>query len=167
VADGEDDDGKPYKVGYGKPPKHTRFEPGRSGNPKGRPKGAKAKTMLDVVADALNRPMRVRKANGKVTSMPTDEALIASVLQGALQGNTADRKLAMSLMEKTGRLKPPPAPAKGGGVVVVRRPAASVDDWTKEFGGQRLPLDPLVGLPGIDPALMKQLKRRQTPEDDD
>jgi uncharacterized protein DUF5681 len=26
-------------VGYGKPPKHTQFKPGQSGNPKGRPKG--------------------------------------------------------------------------------------------------------------------------------
>ncbi len=27
-----------YEVGYGKPPAHSRFQPGRSGNPKGRPK---------------------------------------------------------------------------------------------------------------------------------
>ena len=32
-----DDTSAPYAVGYGKPPKHTRFQPGRSGNPKGRP----------------------------------------------------------------------------------------------------------------------------------
>ena len=31
----------PYEVGYGKPPKHTRFQPGQSGNPRGRPKGTK------------------------------------------------------------------------------------------------------------------------------
>jgi hypothetical protein len=30
---------KQYPVGYGKPPKHTQFKPGQSGNPKGRPKG--------------------------------------------------------------------------------------------------------------------------------
>ena len=28
-----------YEVGYGNPPKHTRFPKGQSGNPKGRPKG--------------------------------------------------------------------------------------------------------------------------------
>jgi hypothetical protein len=31
----------PYSVGYGRPPKHTRFKPGRSGNPKGRPRGSR------------------------------------------------------------------------------------------------------------------------------
>lgn len=32
-----------YDVGYGKPPVATRFKQGQSGNPKGRPKGAKNK----------------------------------------------------------------------------------------------------------------------------
>ena len=32
-----------YDVGYGKPPASTRFKPGQSGNPKGRPKGANNK----------------------------------------------------------------------------------------------------------------------------
>ena len=31
-----------YEVGYGKPPQATRFQPGKSGNPKGRPKGGHA-----------------------------------------------------------------------------------------------------------------------------
>ena len=30
-----------HEVGYGKPPKHTRFKPGQSGNSKGRPKGVR------------------------------------------------------------------------------------------------------------------------------
>jgi Family of unknown function (DUF5681) len=30
-----------YDVGYGKPPKTTQFQPGQSGNRRGRPKGAK------------------------------------------------------------------------------------------------------------------------------
>jgi hypothetical protein len=30
-----------YEVGYGKPPRETRFAKGQSGNPRGRPSGAK------------------------------------------------------------------------------------------------------------------------------
>jgi len=31
-----------YQVGYKRPPAHTQFRPGRSGNPAGRPKGSKS-----------------------------------------------------------------------------------------------------------------------------
>ena len=31
--------GASYEIGYCKPPVHTRFKPGQSGNPKGKPKG--------------------------------------------------------------------------------------------------------------------------------
>ena len=34
------DDGD-YEVGYGKPPKHAQWPKGKSGNPKGRPKGSR------------------------------------------------------------------------------------------------------------------------------
>jgi hypothetical protein len=46
-------DEKKYTVGYRKPPCHTRFKPGQSGNAKGRPK--KAKTIEDVLHEEFNR----------------------------------------------------------------------------------------------------------------
>ena len=43
--------GKDEAVGYGKPPRHSRFKPGRSGNPRGRPKGAAScKTIVQRLA---------------------------------------------------------------------------------------------------------------------
>ena len=45
-----------YAVGYGRPPKHTRFKPGTSGNPRGRPKSAQglntlARKVMTLVED--------------------------------------------------------------------------------------------------------------------
>lgn len=51
----KDDDGWPsHKVGYGKPPIHTRFKKGQSGNLKGRkPKVKNVSTLLSMELDRL------------------------------------------------------------------------------------------------------------------
>jgi hypothetical protein len=57
-----DDEGD-YEVGYGKPPRHTRFEPGRSGNPRGRPPGAR--NMKTLLSRALNELVVVTEPGGR------------------------------------------------------------------------------------------------------
>lgn len=49
----ENDDG--YKVGYGRPPKHSRFQKGRSGNPSGA-SSKPEKSVRQKLSDILNRP---------------------------------------------------------------------------------------------------------------
>lgn len=166
MADGEDDDAKPYKVGYGKPPKHSQFKAGCSGNLNGRPAKAKQKTTRHEVLDReLERRVRV-KTDGALVTMTVQEAQLRSLIQNALQGKPwANRLLAELQAELEASLKTK-AEAPKVGVVVVRRPAVSVEDWVKEYGGQRLPKDPLEGLPGIDPDLLREIKRKKTPEDD-
>ena len=57
------DDERDYEVGYGKPPRHTRFELGRSGNPRGRPPGAKY--MKTLLSKALNELVVVTEPGGR------------------------------------------------------------------------------------------------------
>ena len=46
----QNDEGPSYKVGFRRPPLHTRFKPGVSGNPSGRPKDSKNfKTLLHLI----------------------------------------------------------------------------------------------------------------------
>ena len=59
------DDDRGYEVGYGRPPVHTRFQPGVSGNPAGRAKGSKnSKTLFDSI---LNEQIPVPGADKGLT----------------------------------------------------------------------------------------------------
>ena len=79
----EDDDDKPaYEVGYGIPPKNTRFKKGQSGNPRGRPKGAKSwKTLLEEV---LNERITV-VINGKPRRITKKRALTMQAYNVAMR----------------------------------------------------------------------------------
>ena len=57
------DEHRDYEVGYGRPPRHTRFVKGRSGNPRGRPPGAKNFTTL--LNEALNEGVLVTENGGR------------------------------------------------------------------------------------------------------
>src|SRR5262245_39270157 len=59
--DTPDASGREYEVGYGRPPKHTRFKPGESGNPKGR--AARSRNVKTIVKQVLDEPMSVREGS--------------------------------------------------------------------------------------------------------
>ncbi len=81
-----DDQGRDYNVGYGKPPLETRFKPGQSGNPKGRPK--RAKGLNTLARSALTEKVKVRTANGE-KRMTRIEALLHKLMELAMKGNGA------------------------------------------------------------------------------
>ena len=73
-----------YDVGYGKPPRHSRFRAGQSGNPKGRPKGS-CNFSTDVKA-TLEEPIRVTH-HGKSKTVSTQRAALLRLREKALSGD--------------------------------------------------------------------------------
>jgi hypothetical protein len=72
-----------FPVGYKNPPKHSRFKPGQSGNPKGRPK--KLSVGFELVAE-LNRRVTIRE-NGTELKTSKAAALAKSLVARALSGD--------------------------------------------------------------------------------
>lgn len=72
-----------YEVGYGKPPKHTQFAKGASGNPKGRPSGTKnlRTDLREELAERITvregeRTLKITKQRGII------KGLVARTLKG-------------------------------------------------------------------------------------
>lgn len=73
-----------YETGYMKPPKSSRFKPGQSGNPKGRPRGSK--NTYAVLEDILNEKVQITK-NGKPLKISKKLAMLLQAVNKATQGN--------------------------------------------------------------------------------
>ncbi|EIG58431.1 DUF5681 domain-containing protein [Bradyrhizobium sp. WSM1253] len=87
--------------GYGKPPQHTRFEPGQSGNPRGRPKGS-----LNFTTDlktVLLAPVAVNDG-GRSRRVTTQKAALLRLREKALKGDVRalDRFLSLAMAMSVG-----------------------------------------------------------------
>lgn len=74
-----------YSVGYKKPPRHSQFAPGCSGNPKGRPK------KVATLADILTKELRARVpiiTNGKQKKASMLEVIVKQHLKKAASGDS-------------------------------------------------------------------------------
>ena len=97
-----------YEVGYGRPPKQTRFREGVSGNPKGRPKGSKNKgpkmsnnAFDEMVMREANRQMRVREGE-EVLTLSRIEAVVRATFNKALKG---DMRAAIAIQTRVAEIE--------------------------------------------------------------
>ena len=90
-----------YAVGYKKPPRHTQFQPGKSGNPKGRPK--KTPTVNEVFLKELLSPVTITLTDGTKRKIPKVQAIAKRFSNEAVNGN---QKAARFVLEQANTGKP-------------------------------------------------------------
>jgi hypothetical protein len=85
-----------YVVGYGKPPVHTRFQKGRSGNPKGRPRGKK--NMSTPLSAALDAAIIVVE-NGRRKKISKREAIITQLVNKSASADLKATQIVLAMLQ--------------------------------------------------------------------
>jgi hypothetical protein len=84
-----------YEVGYGKPPRHSRFRKGRSGNPRGRPSGSK--NLSTLLSDALDEPVIVVE-NGRREKISKREAIVTQLVNRSAKADLKATQILLGML---------------------------------------------------------------------
>jgi hypothetical protein len=90
-----DTDEHQEEVGYGRPPKATRFQKGRSGNPRGRPRNRRR----DIPYDTLLGQMVTVREDGRERRVTAAEAFILQLTKKGLEGDSASARSSLAAIE--------------------------------------------------------------------
>jgi Family of unknown function (DUF5681) len=98
------DNKRDYDVGYGKPPRHSRFKKGQSGNPRGRP--SESKNLSTLLSEALDEPVIVAE-NGKRRKISKRQAVITQLVNQSAKGDWRAAKILLDILHDIeGRTEP-------------------------------------------------------------
>jgi Family of unknown function (DUF5681) len=111
-----------YEVGYGKPPTKSKFKPGSSGNPKGRPKLTFA-ALAGIIGSVLRAPIEYRE-RGRIKVTTGHELSLKMLIERAIKGHLEAAELVLKVRAHGQRF----------GEASVDR--LLITDWLPDFPGQ-------------------------------
>jgi hypothetical protein len=142
-ADGNSSSNDVYTVGYGRPPLHTRFKPGQSGNRRGRPKHQR--NLRTVLEETLDEPITIPE-NNATRSVRKRDALVLSIVNGSLKGDSKSLVALLSLLKSLGMLGEAPEATKPE--QLTDNDDALLVDYLQRFGAaSEPPHDPDANVP--------------------
>ena len=140
MTDETSDDG--FAVGYKKPPRHSRFQPGRSGNPRGKQKGVR--NFGTDVKRTLEVPVRLND-QGRARRVSTQEAALLRLREKALSG---DARSIVQILELAKIFNNSTAVESVGDVALAVEDQAILDAYAEEVRS-RPPSAPVTVRPGV------------------
>jgi hypothetical protein len=96
-------------VGYARPPLASRFKPGKSGNPKGRPRNSR--NLKTIIQGALTAPVVLREGARK-RSISKLEGIVLKQIESALKGNEKAALATLKMAAQVGLLEAPEGAAE-------------------------------------------------------
>ena len=84
-----------YEVGYGRPPKATRFKPGQSGNPKGRKR--KPKSVQAQMQTVLSKKIDITEG-GQTKRLTLQEVMLRNIANKAVKGDLRAASFVLGLI---------------------------------------------------------------------
>jgi hypothetical protein len=120
-----------HEVGYGKPPKATRFRKGRSGNPKGRRSGDE--NLLSVFKRMATKRIKIREGDQSRTITMAD-AIILQNYKAALQKDQIAMSNIIRLAEESGELIDRTDPKQVGMPAFFPVKAKNMTEFLARFG---------------------------------
>ena len=128
-SDASSGEPEPYGVGYGKPPEHTRFKKGRSGNPKGRPSGHR--NLATDLKEVMGERIKVT-VGGKEKTISKQHAMLVALANKAVKGDTRAATIITTMASK---LIPNTDDAAAGPELSVEDQSV-IDEFMRDYGKQ-------------------------------
>ena len=95
-----------YEIGWRKPPVHSRWRPGQSGNPRGRPKGSRnVRTLLE---ETLRQRVKIHDG-GRTRSISKLECILTITVNKAAQGEIKHLLAVFQLLRVVGMTEEGPS----------------------------------------------------------
>ena len=121
---------KDYKIGFGKPPTHSRFVKGRSGNPQGRPRGSK--NLATLFSEALNERVTVVE-NGRRRKITKREAVIAQLVNKSAGADLRAIKILFDIQQAIETRSVPDASGGGSPAELAQSDRAIIDRYLRRL----------------------------------
>lgn len=96
-------------VGYARPPIASRFKPGKSGNPHGRPRSSR--NLKTIIQSALTAPVVLRQGDRK-RSVSKLEGIVMKQVESALKGDGKAALATLKMAAQVGLLEVPEGTAE-------------------------------------------------------